>query len=69
MASVTGSVGAGCRLRRDRLLSGGGVLHSQSSDSMDCSSASVGLVRDGLDVDGATALEADAVEGCWLPET
>ena len=36
---------------------------------MDSSSTSIVLVRDGLDVEGATAVEADAVHGCWLPQT
>ena len=42
---------------------GRGVLHLQSSDSMDSSSASVGLVTDAADVGGATAVAADAVVG------
>ena len=40
---------------------GRGVLHSWSSDKMDSSSAPVGLVTDEADVDGATAVVADAV--------
>ena len=39
------------------------MLHSQSSDSMDSYSASVGLVTDAADVDGVTAVAADAVVG------
>ena len=35
---------------------------------MDFSSASLGFVRDGPDVDGTTAVEVDAVLDCWLPE-
>ena len=62
MASATGSVGTG---DVDRIETGccarGGVLHSWSSDSVDSSLVSVGLVKDAVDVDGAIAVEADAV--------
>ena len=47
---------------------GGSVLRSWCSDSMDSSLASIGLMRDGLDVDSMRAVEADSVEGCLLPE-
>ena len=39
------------------------MLHSWTLDSMESSVASVGLVRDAADMDGATAVEADAVVG------
>ena len=42
---------------------GGGVLHSWTTDSIDSSSASVGLVTDAADVDGVTTVAADAVVG------
>ena len=38
------------------------MLHSRSSDSVD-TSASVRLVTDAADVDGATAVAADVVVG------
>ena len=42
---------------------GGRVLHSWTSDSMDSSSTSIGLVKDAADVDGITVVEANAVVG------